>query len=111
MKYVDLVGRYTRKATSAIDVSAVRHEILKEMKKIIHGSIIDEKEGWIIAHIFGDSYERGFAHGYLLNAELKKVINVLPFIVKEELHISFKKYIEKSNRIIKPKIKKQTINR
>ena len=77
-----------------------------EMKKIIHGSIIDEKEGWIIAHIFGDSYERGFAHGYLLNAELKKVINVLPFIVKEELHISFKKYIEKSNSIIKPKIKK-----
>jgi hypothetical protein len=86
-----------------------KHNITRkniEIKKIIHGSIIDEKEGWIIAHIFGEPYERGFAHGYLLKNELKKVLHILPFIVKEQLHISFKKYIETSNKLIKPKIKK-----
>lgn len=78
----------------------------QKIKKIIHGSIIDEKEGWIVTHIFGEPYERGFAHGYLLKNELKKVLSILPFIVKEQLHISLQKYINKSNKLIKPKIKK-----
>lgn len=79
---------------------------LKSKKKtIIQGNIIEEKNGWIVAHIFGEPYERGFAHGYLLKNELKKVLNVLPFIVKEQLHISIGKFINKSNKLIKSNIK------
>jgi len=80
---------------------------MKSKKKtIIQGNIIEEKDGWIVAHIFGEPYERGFAHGYLLKNELKKVLNVLPFIVKEQLNVSIEKFINKSNKLIKPKIKK-----
>ena len=77
-----------------------------ETKPIIRGTIIEEKEGWVVAHIFGEPYDRGFAHGYLLKNELKRVINTFPFIVKEQLDVSLQKFINKSNKIIKPKIKK-----
>jgi hypothetical protein len=50
-KYVDLVGRYARNATSVIDICAVRHEILREMKRtedqlsgIDQGEIIEDIE-------------------------------------------------------------------
>jgi hypothetical protein len=79
---------------------------IEETKPIIHGTIIEEKEGWIVAHIFGEPYDRGFAHGYLLKNELNKVLKTFPFIVKEQLDISLQKFINKSNKIIKPKIKK-----
>ena len=75
-------------------------------KPIIRGTIIEEKEGWVVAHIFGEPYDRGFAHGYLLKNELNKVLKTFPFIVKEQLDISLQKFINKSNKIIKPKIKK-----
>ena len=77
-----------------------------EPKPIIRGTIIEEKEGWVVAHIFGEPYDRGFAHGYLLKNELKRVINTFPFIVKEQLDVPLQKFINKSNKIIKPKIKK-----
>jgi hypothetical protein len=33
LRYLDVIGKYARKATSVIDINAVRHEILREMKK------------------------------------------------------------------------------
>jgi hypothetical protein len=32
-KYVDLVLKYSKRATSAIDISAVRHEVIREIKR------------------------------------------------------------------------------
>ena len=43
-------------------------------KPIIHGEMIEEKEGWHIAHIYGNPYDRGFAHGYLFRNQFKKVV-------------------------------------
>jgi len=99
----------TKTKTKNITKKNIESKGLKDKevpKQIIRGNIIEEKEGWIIAHIFGEPYDRGFAHGYLLKNELKKVLNTFPFIVKEQLDISLQKFINKSNKLIKPKIKK-----
>jgi hypothetical protein len=69
----------------------------------IKGSLINENsEGWKIIHIYGNAFERGFAHGVLLYKELKRVLKTVPFIVKKTLRISMNKYIKTSNKIIKP---------
>ena len=73
----------------------------------IQGKIIEKREGWIVAHIFGEPYERGYAHGVLLHQELKKLTKVLPFIVKEFLEVSFDEYMKKSNQLIEPIVKKE----
>lgn len=78
----------------------------KTMKKRkINGSIIDEKSGWKIVEIYGEPFKRGYAHGYLLSKELMKIQQVLPFIVKDQLNISFKKYMEKSKKLMYPIVK------
>ena len=60
----------------------------------IQGQIMERnKEGWIVLKIYGDAYERGFAHGYLLKNELKTVLHILPFLVKTHFHVKISKYI------------------
>jgi len=69
----------------------------------INGNLKNQKiEGWKIIHIYGNAFERGFAHGFLLYKELKRVLKTVPFIIKKTLHISMNKYIKTSNKIIKP---------
>lgn len=75
-------------------------------KKIINGKIISEEAGWKTISIYGKPYDRGFAHGYLLKNDLKKVLKVLPFHVNVMLHRNMKDYIKVSNEIIRPKLKK-----
>jgi hypothetical protein len=80
----------------------------KEKVNGICGDMIEEKNGWKTLYVYGDAYERGFAHGYLLCDELKRVLKVLPFVVKEVLHTTIKEYLKKSNKIILPIVKKNT---
>ena len=79
----------------------------KKHKPSIHGKIIDKRDGWITIHIFGEPRERGFAHGQLLKNQLKRVVKVLSFIVKEYLECDFSEYMKTSNRLIKPIVKKR----
>jgi len=72
----------------------------------ICGTIIDEKDGWKTLYVYGDPFERGFAHGYLLCDELKRVKKILPFVIKHVLHTTMKEYLKVSNRIIMPIIRK-----
>ena len=39
----------------------------------LNGKITEEKAGWKSIHIYGDPFERGYAHGYLLSNELLRV--------------------------------------
>ena len=74
----------------------------------IQGKIINETtEGWKVLSIFGEPYERGFAHGYLLKNELVKVKKVFLFLLKNELKVSYSTYMRDSNRIIKPIMRKE----
>ena len=70
----------------------------------ICGSIISNHNGWKTLYVYGDAYERGYAHGYLLYDELQKVLKLFPFVLKEQLKTTMKEYIKKSNELIKPVI-------
>ena len=76
-------------------------------KDKINGKILREDAGWKMLKIYGKPYDRGFAHGYLLKKDLKRVMIILPFLVKEFIHISFSDYIKKSNETIKPQVKQK----
>jgi hypothetical protein len=58
------------------------------------GKIISDKEGWKTITIYGDPFERGFCHGFLLKNELQKIIHILPFIVKKSFHINMQTYLD-----------------
>ena len=73
----------------------------------IQGEILEKKEGWISIHIYGEPYERGYAHGYLLANELKRAKKVLKFLVETEIHVKYSKYAKASKNLIYPIIEKQ----
>jgi tRNA-binding EMAP/Myf-like protein len=77
------------------------------IRRNLHGKITNSQDGWTTLHIFGEPKERGFAHGFLLKKHLIKVLQVLPFIVKEELKYNFDEYMRLSNRLIRPIVKKK----
>ena len=88
-----------------------RHRSYKIRKTVKHkringicGSVISNHNGWKSLYIYGDAYERGVAHGYFLYDELKRVLKIFPFILKEQLKVTLKEYIKKSNVLIKPVI-------
>jgi hypothetical protein len=70
------------------------------------GSLLGEKAGWKMLRIYGEPYERGFAHGYLLKKDLKRVLKTFPFLVEEVIKVKYSDYIKQSNVQIKPQIKK-----
>jgi hypothetical protein len=72
----------------------------------VNGSIDCENEGWKTMTIYGEPYERGYAHGYLLKNDLKRVSSTLEFLVKEDLDISLSKYLHECSKVIKPVVKK-----
>jgi len=73
----------------------------------ISGKIIEEKEGWKVLHIYGESYERGFAHGSLLSVELQRVKDAMAFYIQDQIHVSLSKYFQKSEKVITPILKKK----
>lgn len=74
-------------------------------KKKIQGRIVSKKEGWKTVEIYGEPFDMGYAHGYLLWDDLRQIKEFFPFIVKEDLKIPFSQYLEKSNVLIKPILK------
>lgn len=72
----------------------------------VNGTIDEIKEGWKTITIYGEPYERGYAHGYLLKNELKRMMKTLEFLVRDEMDISFTYYISICNQVIKPVIKR-----
>ena len=71
--------------------------------KIIHNN----QEGWKVIHIYGNPYDRGYAHGFLLVKDLHRIRKTFPFIVKQQLEISFKKYLQICKTVITPIVKSQ----
>lgn len=87
----------TNKKKNKLNVTRKKNSLLK-----ISGNILSKREGWTILNIYGEPYQRGFAHGYLLSNELKESINSFAFIVENELLIPFEKYLNVCTEIIKP---------
>jgi hypothetical protein len=68
----------------------------------INGKIISKKEGWVSIHIYGEPYERGFAHGWLLYKELKRNHFIFPFLIKNQLKTTIHDYMNLCILKIKP---------
>jgi len=81
------------------------HDHDKEKIKI-QGEIKYEKQGWKVIHVYGDAYERGYAHGYLLKKEMAKIPRVLKFVVKHEIGVNNYKEYSSVCKKVKPIIKK-----
>jgi hypothetical protein len=59
----------------------------------IHGKRYPKKNGWIRMKIWGNAFERGYAHGHLLCAELRNIREtILPFLVKTFYHVTYDEY-------------------
>jgi len=86
-------------------MATIKNKTQKKMK--IQGSIDMEKNGWKHITIFGEPYKRGYAHGYLLSEDLKRVLITLPFIVNEHFKIPFKQYMGDCDKRIYNIVKKK----
>ena len=86
-----------------------KNNVTKKHRPIrVHGEIQKEnQEGWKIVHIYGTPEQRGFAHGFLLYKELERVLFKFPFIVKQEIQTSYKKYLSICKNTITPIVKEQ----
>jgi len=71
----------------------------------IHGRILSQKEGWTILHVFGNPYERGFAHGYLLYEALQKIKEIFELVLQEDLKTTVEEYLRTCKTIISPIVK------
>ena len=83
-----------------------RNNVKTQKKGSLHikGKITSKKDGWINIKIYGNPFERGFAHGYLLSDKLKQLMNALPFIVENEYSQKLCEYIQLCNTLIKPNL-------
>jgi hypothetical protein len=71
----------------------------------VNGELLEEKGGWKKIHIYGEPYDRGYAHGVLLYKELKKAKEVLKTIAREYCDMNLTDYLKKSNDAIYPIVK------
>lgn len=89
------------------------HHITQKKRKIyasnvpkISGHVVSRSEGWIVLNIYGKAYERGYAHGYLLSDEMRKIDPAFRYIVTYDLKVSFDKYLRTCSKELSPIIKR-----
>jgi hypothetical protein len=78
----------------------------KNISLKVNGKRLPIQHGWIRIKIYGNAFERGFAHGYLLAKELQEISDSFTFIVREHLKISYKTYEKYCREKITPEIQK-----
>jgi hypothetical protein len=76
----------------------------RDIKNKINGKRALMKNGWIRVSIYGNAFERGFAHGHLLANELNTIYDAFDFILKTNIGISHGKYTKFCKDKIVPRI-------
>jgi len=87
-------------------ISKRRKRTTRKIYSKLNGKIIEKKHGWIVAEIRGNAYERGYAHGFLLHKELKRLVYSFPFMVKKYFNTSLANYIKVCKQQVKHIIQK-----
>lgn len=77
----------------------------KNKKHNIQGEALSADEGWRKIRIYGDPYERGYAHGYLLARELSDSKRILSFSIREFLKMDVQEYMQRCKNEIAPIVK------
>ena len=75
----------------------------RSKRGLIQGKILQEDQhGWKVVHIYGDAYDRGYAHGHLLRGELRYVVAKLHFLITVILDMSYDAYMKYCQKHIAP---------
>jgi hypothetical protein len=77
---------------------------MTEVKKIKNGMSY-EKNGWLYVSIMGEPRERGYAYGYLIAKEMKKVQEMLAFTIYQDYGQTWEYFIEAGEKLLKEKTK------
>jgi hypothetical protein len=83
------------------------HKTTRKRRPKICGEIISNTEGWVVMHIHGNPYERGFAHGKLLKSQLKNIEKHMDFLLEHDMKIPKMDFMKESNKVITPILRKQ----
>lgn len=70
------------------------------MKKIKHG-LSYELNGWLYVSVRGSPRERGYAYGYLIADEMKKVQEMLQYIIYQDFGRPWEYFIEAGEKLLK----------
>lgn len=70
-------------------------------KKIKNG-LSYKRNGWIYVSVKGDPMERGYAYGYLIANEMKRVLEVNAFAIYESMGRKWEYFVDISTRLLKP---------
>ena len=70
----------------------------------VKNGISYELNGWLYVSIKGDAEERGYAYGKLIFKEMKKVQDILNFIVYNDFGVKWEYFINICNKYYKQKI-------
>ena len=77
---------------------------MNSIQKIKNGYAY-ELNGWKYVSVHGAPKTRGYAYGYLIADELKKVFEMLNFIIYESFGEKWSYFVEASNKLFKDKIR------
>jgi hypothetical protein len=75
----------------------------KNITKVKNG-ISYEENGWLYVSIKGNPKERGYAYGKLIHKEMKKVKDMLDFVIYNDYGVKWEVFIEACNKHYKQKI-------
>ena len=70
-------------------------------KKIKNG-LSYKMNGWVYVSVKGDPVERGYAYGYLIAHEMKRVLEVTHFAIYESMGRKWEYFVDISTRLLKP---------
>ena len=76
---------------------------MSKMNKVKNG-ISYEMNGWLYVSIKGDARERGYAYGKLIYKEMKKVQEIVNFIVYNDYGVKWDFFVTAGAKYYKPKI-------
>ena len=92
-------AQYTRKSRGTRAPPSPRR--IRELSiPAVSGKIVSQKNGWTILHIHGNAYSRGFAHGAFLSGPLHRLVESLPFWVKQDYRTTLAEYVARCRRRI-----------
>jgi len=77
-----------------------------QKKRRFKNGICHELNGWLYVSVSGNPKERGYTYGYLVAGEMKKIFEMLNFLVYEESGNKWQYLIDLSTKYLKPTIKK-----
>ena len=74
---------------------------------IIHGTHLGKQNGWIKVEVYGEPYQLGFAHGWLLSREIHQCITLMKYLVTYEYNTTYSEFVKRCNEMITPIIQSQ----